>query len=1070
MGTDTIGRLDIELSANTAEFIEAFREAADSVRHSKDEITGNFRAIKLASAELDAQLATGGISGSAALTARRNIISLAQQEIDLAKKEGIEHGRNLGYLRAATAEIEKQKNALSGGGQFKGAAADILNAVKLRAANIPGLGGFGNVLAIRAYEPVGKMLEEGAGKLEETFGGAAVAAGGFAAAIAALGAVAIGVTHHMMDLAQSTENEAAATGLTLRQVQELREVAREMGIDAGSLETSFSRLTVQLGEYVTSGSAAGRGSDYLVRTLKQFGVQMEEMPGVARPVNSVLEDFYEKLQKIPDAATRSEVASVAFGTRGRIIAEMFAQASREGETYEQMLDRIDKHGPVISDDDIKQLEEAKGDWDKLTASMEGYFEHLAARLAKGTIEDARLVKNAFAPNAPRSSFTLDLPDLENLKTFEGKFSTAAPLPPETLLKDYTNPNLLNQIRDENEAFTKRLSILKAGGEMQAQLITAEKNYGDAVKALQSGEAIGNKTLIEEKKNEIALYGDQISDLREIISLQARSKDLSKLEAQLEAAEQAYTVAAVEGNKSLTAEKAKQIALYDKEVASLQKSLGLTKELASFAGMKPVFSAPIRAAAKYPATPEESLLEKYGIAKPGELPSIPGTGTSAAAPPLADLSGIIGKSSAEQIGAAGDAMEQLRMKWSESIGNAIPQIQADYDKDLENFRLLYEQKKITAEQFAEAQAELADMTNRKLKAAYEEQVREFGTVSQRMRALLDEIAESGHNFSGKLFDSLAHTVDGIEGALAHLVVTGENSFRQLFQSLAEETLKNTFQLTFSKIAEAVEKHAQARQGQSGPGAPNPETAAGGIAGALGKVFGLGKESDRILGTKENPMYVIDLALAPGANAMGTGEGIAGAAGKSLPALFKEIFAPESSGTAPSGSAAGTPDWMSALGIGGALSIPKPPQDMSPGEPSGVGGFFKSLLGGGIFGKGMLGGLFGQNSDENEFESPGEGGGGGLMSLLSMGSMFAGFLASGGDVSPGKAYIVGENHPEFFVPRVSGHVAPSLKLGGDHTTHVEMHLHGVKDADSFRRSETQIYSNMHAQLAAARSRNG
>ena len=55
----------------------------------------------------------------------------------------------------------------------------------------------------------------------------------------------------------------------------------------------------------------------------------------------------------------------------------------------------------------------------------------------------------------------------------------------------------------------------------------------------------------------------------------------------------------------------------------------------------------------------------------------------------------------------------------------------------------------------------------------------------------------------------------------------------------------------------------------------------------------------------------------------------------------------------------------------------------------------------------------------------------------GKIFGGFMAEGGDVSPGRAYMVGEKHPEFFVPRVRGSIAKSLPGVGNHTI-VNMHV--------------------------------
>lgn len=55
--------------------------------------------------------------------------------------------------------------------------------------------------------------------------------------------------------------------------------------------------------------------------------------------------------------------------------------------------------------------------------------------------------------------------------------------------------------------------------------------------------------------------------------------------------------------------------------------------------------------------------------------------------------------------------------------------------------------------------------------------------------------------------------------------------------------------------------------------------------------------------------------------------------------------------------------------------------------------------------------------------GGGGGGGLLSAI--GSLFgAPGRATGGPVSPGRAFVVGERGPELFVPTASGRIEPGL----------------------------------------------
>jgi hypothetical protein len=91
--------------------------------------------------------------------------------------------------------------------------------------------------------------------------------------------------------------------------------------------------------------------------------------------------------------------------------------------------------------------------------------------------------------------------------------------------------------------------------------------------------------------------------------------------------------------------------------------------------------------------------------------------------------------------------------------------------------------------------------------------------------------------------------------------------------------------------------------------------------------------------------------------------------------------------------------------------------------------------------------------------------------SIASWFGGFLAAGGDVTPGKAYVVGERHPEFFVPKASGAVVPSLSVQQLRPIHYNATYHiNTPDADSFRRSQAQIMTDGYRRLSAIHTRNG
>ena len=97
-------------------------------------------------------------------------------------------------------------------------------------------------------------------------------------------------------------------------------------------------------------------------------------------------------------------------------------------------------------------------------------------------------------------------------------------------------------------------------------------------------------------------------------------------------------------------------------------------------------------------------------------------------------------------------------------------------------------------------------------------------------------------------------------------------------------------------------------------------------------------------------------------------------------------------------------------------------------SGIGNFFGNALGG-IFGGG--GGLVGNKaSDFLGGPNPFSGGGGGISPLLG--------FANGGRPPVGRASLVGEKGPEFFVPSTAGTIIPNSKIGGGVTNIVTVNV--------------------------------
>jgi phage-related minor tail protein len=84
--------------------------------------------------------------------------------------------------------------------------------------------------------------------------------------------------------------------------------------------------------------------------------------------------------------------------------------------------------------------------------------------------------------------------------------------------------------------------------------------------------------------------------------------------------------------------------------------------------------------------------------------------------------------------------------------------------------------------------------------------------------------------------------------------------------------------------------------------------------------------------------------------------------------------------------------------------------------------------------------------------------GITSLLSAVSGLPG-RATGGPVSPGQAYLVGERGPEVFVPTAAGSIANNTGNGGNRTMNVAINLGSSAGADApaaLARSSRQIAS--------------
>jgi len=256
-----------------------------------------------------------------------------------------------------------------------------------------------------------------------------------------------------------------------------------------------------------------------------------------------------------------------------------------------------------------------------------------------------------------------------------------------------------------------------------------------------------------------------------------------------------------------------------------------------------------------------------------------------------------------------------------------------------------------------------------------------------------------------------------------------------------------------------------------GAPGAPSSPLGILGSLlpipGATTGTGS-----LGTAANPMYVIVVSGAAGPLSPSTSSfaNLGAPGSEPVGSFYSGPEVPgygggdedlgDTSSSAPAGGLSGILAMFKSQGSSSSTALGTAANPMYVIDAEGGSGS------GGLGGGGSLGGLFGSGGDDSGSASGADDSGGDL------GDLFGGFMASGGDVMPGQAYIVGERRPELFIPGQSGHIHPTTDLpgsGGGHTTQVSAHFHGVTDMDSFRKSQGQILSELHRTVSIANERN-
>jgi hypothetical protein len=367
----------------------AFQQVRDQARTVSNQIADDWKRM---AAQIRASVAQG-IAGDREIVAQRTqLLGILDRQISGYTKLNELSSKELSSLKAMTLERERQADAIKRGGVGVTAGTSaalgqvsqqtvlgigrVLDSIVNRYLGGAAGAAFRTARDVQYYSSqasggTGGGILGGLGAVTSAIPDGVLAVGGLTAALAGLAAVGITVTKGLADTAQAINNTAAATGLSTTQVQIYDRLAKEMDLDSGSLTNAFARLQAQIGEFVTKGKTADESTQNFIRVLDKFGISVKNTDGSVRGINDIISDFANVVQALPDKNLAAALTMEAFGTRGKILAQIINQATNEGKTYKETVDGIARSGIPIPEGTVQNLQKAKNAWDKLWEAAAG---------------------------------------------------------------------------------------------------------------------------------------------------------------------------------------------------------------------------------------------------------------------------------------------------------------------------------------------------------------------------------------------------------------------------------------------------------------------------------------------------------------------------------------------------------------------------------------------------------------------------------------------------------------------------------------------------------------------------
>jgi phage-related minor tail protein len=841
-------------------------------------------------------------------------------------------------------------------------------------------------------------------------GGAAGAAGlalaGVAAVGIAVGAAAIGIAIHASEAAARIGELSQATGVSVESLSLLGNVAATKGISVDSMAKALEKMS-------KSAVAAAQAGPKTSTAYSELGIAVKDAQGNMRDADAIFADVSKKFADMPDGPIKTAYAIKLFGRAG---AEMIPLLNEGGAHLEELESHFKALGAVVSGPMAKASEELKENQTLISAAFTGLENDLVADLVPAINVVAKEFVSFFEDNRTEiASFIEGVANtgkvVLNLVQILGAalsliYRIVVTAVDELQIAGGTVGGVASAIAKGD--FKGAWSAVKDGAHNAAS--EAKYNFDVAVDnikgSVKSIAGVWEAALPDAKKPRAQEQGPAPKP----VDLTFINKTVEALQRQAEKEETLAgaigqaTASQIEANAAATAGEAIQRLIDEATDKGIEKTKAFKNALASA-------TPKIQEAAEWQAT------FKAAVSDQGEFDKF----TKKITEQIAAMEGEA---------AAGNKIEQ---QWAKN--NATLKPLADV---LTELGLKYEELRV---EYGDQDPQVKDLAQKvaSLNAQYKQETANVAALN----------AEYQKSEIKKASDAAKLQLDGLQATTAALLVGGE---------------------AYAKIDEAVRKFAYDTGASAAQQAAYRKTLVDTNA-EIQKQAAINFASPGNSQQAQNLKLQIAELEQLSAEWKAQGKDVTGVdlALEKLNADYQHMQV--AGGGALQGLTSGFAQF--------AASVPSMGQTMEQVTDTalkGIGDNFASMV---AKGKADWGGLIASMEEmliksainnllKSIFNSLGSmGGGGGFLGAI--GSVFGGGKAVGGDVTPGKTYLVGERGPELFSPTSSGKITPNgATASGGGQTIVQNWNITTPDADSFRRSQSQITGAMWQGAAQAHSR--